>query len=199
MRQTVVHLVTRTARLVRVHSPTTKAASVHNAARDQAAAFYRAEYPRLVGWLTLYVGDRSVAEELAQDALLRALRRWRHVSRLESPGGWTWRVALNLANSTLRRHGAQRRALRRLEADHTDGGDPADAAGTVAIQQAVAALPDRQRTAVILRYYLDLPVEDTAARMGISQDAVRSLTKRGIAALRDRLGDRPMLEEVDDV
>jgi RNA polymerase sigma-70 factor (sigma-E family) len=172
---------------------------VQDSARDEAAVFYRTEYPRLVGWLTLYVGDRCVAEELAQEAVLRALRRWRHVSGLESPGGWTWRVALNLANSTLRRRRAQGRAMRRLENEEADRDGRGDVASQVAVQRAVAALPDRQRTAVILRHYLDLSVQDTAARMGISHDAVRSLTKRGIAALRVRLDGRPLLEEVDDV
>ena len=79
-----------------------------------AVAFCAEEFPRLAGALSLYLGDRAIAEELAQEALLKACRRWERVSQLESPGGWTWRVARNLAKSHLRRRRAERRARARL-------------------------------------------------------------------------------------
>ncbi|MBW3665176.1 MAG: SigE family RNA polymerase sigma factor [Actinobacteria bacterium] len=122
---------------------------------EAAAAFCAAEYPRLVGGLALYVGDVHVAEEFAQEALLRACRRWEYVSGLESPGGWTWRVALNLANSAFRRRGAERRAQARRPADATIHID-ADPAEATAVRRAVAALPQRQRTALVLRYGRDV-------------------------------------------
>lgn len=154
---------------------------------SDAAAFCAAEYPQLVRALSLYVGDADTAEELAQEALLRACRQWAKVSQLESPGGWTWRVATNLANSHFRRRRAARRAHRRLEHDTAyhapDGGD------TVAVRQVVASLPERQRTALVLRHVLGLSALDTAARTGISPDAVRSLTKRATATLRAQLGN----------
>lgn len=153
-----------------------------------ATAFCAAEYPQLVRALSLYVGDADVAEELAQEALLRACRQWAKVSRLESPGGWTWRVATNLANSHFRRRRAARRAHQRLGTDAGTHHDP-DGGDAVAVRQAVAALPERQRTALVLRHLYDLSAPDTAARMGISPDAVRSLTKRAVKSLRDRLGD----------
>lgn len=153
-----------------------------------AAAFCRGEYPQLVRALSLYVGDADVAEELAQEALLRACRQWSRVSRLESPGGWTWRVATNLANSHFRRRRAARRALQRLGPTGQTHTDP-DGADAIAVRQAVAALPERQRTALVLRHVLDLSAPETAQRMGITPDAVRSLTKRATAALRDQLGE----------
>ena len=154
---------------------------------DDATAFCAAEYPRLVGALGLYVGDVAIAEELAQEALLRACQRWERVSALESPGGWTWHVARNLATSHLRRRSAERRAATRVAAapdrsEPTDGHDDAEE-----VRRAIAALPDRQKTALVLRHYLDLSVEDTARRMGITADAVRSLTKRAVADLRTQL------------
>lgn len=153
-----------------------------------AGVFCAAQYPRLVGGLTLYVGDQYVAEELAQEALLRACRRWEHVCRLESPGGWTWRVALNLANSHFRRRRTAWRARQRLEADAGAVHRDPDSAVAVAVRRAVADLPERQKRALVLRYFLDLSVEDTAARMGTSNNAVQSLTKRAVAALRDQFG-----------
>lgn len=152
--------------------------------RDGAQAFCERYYRTLVGSLALYVADPLLAEELAQEAMLRAFRRWERVAVLDSPEGWVWRVAVNLANSHFRRRRVARRARRRLQAGQANGHVGPDVAWQVSIQQAVAGLPDRQREAVILRYFHDLPVGDTAAAMGISEDAVRSLTKRGVAALR---------------
>lgn len=152
-------------------------------------AFCAAEFPRLTGALGLYVGDRAVAEELAQEALLRACRRWERVSQLDSPGGWTWRVARNLANSHLRRRRAERRARTRLEEDHRPTTHDGDTAGRVAVRRAVAELPERQRTVLVMRYFLDRSVQQTGEELGVSQDAVRSLTKRAIATLRHRFDD----------
>lgn len=158
------------------------------AADDEAfQAFCQREYPRLVGALDLYVGDLAVAEELAQEALMRAGANWRRVGSLESPGGWTHRVAMNLANSWFRRRAAERRARARLgpgEQVHHD----ADGADRQAVRAAVAALPTKQRTALVLRYYLDLPAEEVAAQLGTTAGAVRALTKRAVATLRAELG-----------
>lgn len=163
-----------------------------------AAAFCAAEYPDLVRGLSLLVGDGTVAEEIAQEALLRACRNWPKVSRLESPGGWTWRVARNLATSHDRRRRAARRARIRLGQD--DVHHDADPGVAVAVRDAVAGLPERQRVAIVLRQVLDLSVAETAERMGVSQDAVRSLAKRASAALRAELGDHldPAAPEVRD-
>lgn len=163
--------------------------STSQSGHEDAAAFCAASYPQLVGALSLYVGDRHVAEELAQEALLRACQQWPKVSALESPGGWTWRVATNLANSHFRRRRVARRAQRRMES-RTDVSyiDP-DGGDAVAIRRAVAALPERQRSAFVLRHVQELTVEETAAQMGASADAVRSLTKRAAATLRGQLGE----------
>lgn len=166
--------------------------------RAAAGAFCAAQYPRLVGSLTLYLGDRAVAEELAQEALLRAFRRWEHVAQLDAPPAWLWRVAINLANSHFRRRRAEQRASERLRATATSATEDRDHASDLAVRRAVTALPQRQRTALILRYYLDLSVDEAARRMDASPDAVRSLTKRAVAALREQfVPDMPALE-VDD-
>lgn len=165
-----------------------------------AVAFCSAEFPRLVGALGLYVGDEAVAEELAQEALLRACRRWERVSRLDSPGGWTWRVARNLANSHLRRRQAERRARARLSPREHAADVEADTAGAFAVRRAVAGLPERQRHVLVLRYFLDWSVEGTASELGVSSDAVRSLTKRAIAALRAEMDpcEREVAQEGHD-
>lgn len=161
--------------------------------------FCAAAWPRLVAAVSHHCGDVHVAEELVQEALVRACRRWSHVSRLSSPEGWTYRVAVNLANSAWRRQRAERRAYARH-------GPPEAVVRSVAVeeQQAVHAalqsLTAPQREAVILRYLLDLSVEQTAELLGKRPGAVRALTHRAITRLRpvlDVTEDVP--EEADDV
>lgn len=168
------------------------------ATRAAAQAFFHATMPGLVGGLTVYVGDRSLAEEFAQEAMLRAFRRWERVAGLDLPEAWVWRVAVNLAKSHLRRRRIARRVQRRLEASVDHAVTSEDRAWAVAVQDAVAALPERQRLAVVLRYYLDLSVADTAVRMDATEDAVRSLTKRGVASLRGTFQAAPLFQEDSD-
>ena len=152
-------------------------------------AFCAEVYPRLAASLTLHVGDRHLGEELAQEALLRAVARWRQVQHHPAPVAWAYRVGFNLATSRFRREAAGRRASERLRgrATEIDGGD--DHATRIAVREAVAALPPRQRAAVVLRYFADLSVDDTAAALGCAPGTVKSLTHHGLAALRSALGD----------
>lgn len=71
------------------------------------------QYRPLVGALGLYTGDAALAEELAQEALARALLHWDRVGKARSPGAYVHRVAMNLANSHFRRRRAAGRALAR--------------------------------------------------------------------------------------
>lgn len=82
------------------------AAETTRRAPADLAAFCRLEHPRLVGTLGLYTGDADLAEELAQDALLRACRDWDRVRTFAAPGAWVHRVAINLANSAFRSRAA---------------------------------------------------------------------------------------------
>lgn len=165
---------------------------------SEFSAFCEGEHPRLVGALSLYCGDAGVAQELAQDALARACRDWPRVRRLDAPGAWTHRVAINLANSLFRRRAAEARARSRLNGTATPAAAPVDPATAIALRNAVASLPRRPRTALILRYYVDLPVREVAALMGCPEGTVKTLTGRAIASLR-RLLPPDELEEVRHV
>lgn len=147
--------------------------------------FCRDQYPRLVRLLGLYLGDVELAQDLAQEALLRVWRRWDHVSALESPPAWAQRVAMNLATSSLRSRLAGWRAHRRLE-DQWRPLVEVDRADVIAVRRALAELPARQREALLLRYYADLPVEAVARAMGCPAGTVKTLTARAIAALRSK-------------
>jgi RNA polymerase sigma factor (sigma-70 family) len=148
------------------------------------ASFCRQEYPRLVGALSLYCGDRFIAEELAQEAVARVCRDWNRVRSMEAPGAWAHRVAINLANSLLRRRTAERKAAQRLASQGLAQFDEPDTSTAVALRQAVARLPRRQRAALVYRYYLDLSVREAAELMDCPDGTVKTLTAKAISNLR---------------
>jgi DNA-directed RNA polymerase specialized sigma24 family protein len=135
-------------------------------AGDSLSAFYQAEYPRLVGALTLYCGDRELATELAQEAMARAWRLWPRVRKFNSPAGWVHRVGINLANSAYRRS-----VVRRRFQDAHPVGDEGVAAPDIG-------------TALVLRYFVDLPVDQVADIMRCRPGTVRALTTQAINSLR---------------
>ena len=137
--------------------------------------------PSLVGALALHCGDRATAEELAQEALVRAWQRWDQPDLLKEPAAWTYRVAFNLSTSWYRRRSAERRARRREGDPHQVQPDHAQA---VVVRAAVASLPPRRRTALVLRYYLDLSVAQAAVVMGCREGTVKALCAQAVASLR---------------
>ncbi len=156
---------------------------------EQLEMFCHREFPRLVGTLTLYCGDRDVAEDLAQEALVRTVRRWSTVSQMAAPGAWVHRVAVNLANSHFRRRKAALRArIRQRSGPVIHGHVDPDTANAVALRRAVSRLPTRQRTALVLRYYADLSTAQVADAMDIAPSSVKTYVSRALENLRDDLG-----------
>ncbi len=156
----------------------------------ELVAFIEREQPRLVRAANLLVGDRAVAEEIAQEALLRASSRWGKVSRLASPGGWVHRVTVNLATSQLRRWRVERRARARLAPGDAavDPSGPPDTAAAVEVRKALATLPESGRRRLVLRYVLDWTAEEIGEFEGASAATVRQRLLRSRAALREALG-----------
>ncbi len=151
----------------------------------ELVAFVQREQPRLVRAIHLLLDDHAVAEEVVQEALLRAASRWERVSVLSSPGGWVHRVAINLATSQLRRRQAERRARSRV-------GEPAparrpDTEAAMEVRRGLVALPDATRRLLVLRYVLDWTAEDIATVDGVRADAVRQRLRRAREALRAEL------------
>lgn len=165
---------------------------------DDLERFCAEAYPTLVGALAHHFGDRWLAEELAQDALIRASDRWGHVGQLASPVGWTFRVGVNLGNSWFRRRAAERRARQRHGAAPVTHEDP-DTADRLAVAAALRQLTDRQREVVVLRYFLGLGPEEVGEVIGSTAGAVRGATFRAIRTLRDELGITVDAEERSDV
>jgi RNA polymerase sigma factor (sigma-70 family) len=135
-------------------------------------SWYEAEQPRLYAMVLALVGDAHVANDLADEALARACERWDRVGDMESPGGWTYRTALNLVRRRARRSSLERRVthlLRRRD-------DVAEALPEWSIDtlRALQALPPRMREVCSLFYVADRPVEEIAALLEISTGTVLS-------------------------
>lgn len=162
--------------------------------RDESgfAAFCDAEYGKLVGLLSFYCHRREVAEELAQEALVRAWQNWSRLRRMENPRGWLIRIALNLGTSHLRRLMAEHRAMQRLHstaASQSQAVSPGpDVEGTY-LRARLFELSQRQRTALVLRYYADLPFVAIADIMGVPVATAKSLVQRATSKIRQREAD----------
>lgn len=153
---------------------------------ERAEEFCRAVGPDLVGFLTLYCGDRDLAEDLAQQTLARVWASWNRMRTVADRRAYVHRMACNAASSWFRRRAAERRARQRAGARRpAETHGAVDPATSMAVRDAVAALPNRQRSAVLLRYYADLSVRETAAVMGCAEGTVKALTFKAVAALRE--------------
>lgn len=146
------------------------------------------QYPRVEGALVLYTGDRLRAQDLAQETFARVCQHWERVERMAAPGPWVHRVAMNLAHSAHRRRGAERRATDRAIARGAGldllVAEP-DVVVAGALRTALLELPERERAVIVLRFYADLSVEDTASVLGIPSGTVKTTTRRAVAALRE--------------
>ncbi|MBK5229123.1 MAG: sigma-70 family RNA polymerase sigma factor [Actinobacteria bacterium] len=159
--------------------------------------FCRDEYSRLVGSLGLFCGDVDLAEELANEALMRACRDWNKVRNLASPTAWVHAVGMNLARSHFRRKAAERRATERLQSRSVASPEATEQSDAITIRSAVAGLPARQKKALVLRYYVDLRIDEIAEAMDCSPSTVKSLVRSALRSLRDKEGFAH-LEEVGD-
>lgn len=149
-------------------------------------AFYRDELPGVVA-LCLAVSRRPrIAEELAQEAFLKAFRRWDKVGGYERPDAWVRRVALNLTASWGRRVQAEARAL--LRAGPRPANPPAGSPPDDEFWQAMRSLPHRQAQTLALYYVEDRPVAEIATVLGIEDSTVRVHLTRGRRNLEAKLG-----------
>lgn len=156
--------------------------------------FIASESARLLRSAYLLTGDRDHAEDLLQVALVRTARRW-DVAR-HSPHAYAHRVLVNLLHDR-RRHLSRRIRERPL----TDSADRSEAMvdssqaviDRLAIIDALGRLPARQREVVVLRFFAELSVAETATAIGSSEGTVKTHTSRALTGLREALttGETP--------
>ena len=147
-------------------------------------AWYAWQHPRLLATITLAAGDADLAREVTDETFVRSLERWSRVSAMDSPGGWAYRVAINLLRRRQRRAALERRLwLERAPAGHAP---PADI--DIDLWQAVRALPARQREAIALRYLSGLTEEEVASAMGVARGTASASLHAGRRQLAAVLG-----------
>lgn len=149
------------------------------------ADFYAAWFRPIAVQLYAHTGDLVEAQDVVQEAFCRALARWPRVSRYDEPAAWVRRVAWNLATSRWRRLRTALAATRHHHEELEPGPNP----DRVAVVAALATLPERQRRAVVLHYFADLPVAAIAAEMEVSAGTVKSWLHRARTALQPHLDD----------
>jgi RNA polymerase sigma-70 factor (sigma-E family) len=147
--------------------------------------FANASSGRLFRTAWLLCGDWHLAEDLVQTTLGKLYRAWKRVSRADSPEAYA-RTVLT------RTYLSHRRRLSNTEQPYAalpeDSGPEVDQALRVTLLRSLAELPPKDRAVLVLRYWEDLSVEETARQMGVSEGAVRSRSMRALGKLRHVLG-----------
>ncbi len=153
--------------------------------------FARAAWPHLYRTAVLIVGDRQLAEDLVQSALVKTYLAWPRLREPDKARAYTRRVMVTVSRDWFRKHAWNHEDVRDVDesvggaADHTAdlAGDLAD---RVTLADALRALPLGQRSVLVLRFLEDLSVQETADLLNVSTGTVKSQTVVALAALRAR-------------
>ncbi|HEX5828726.1 MAG TPA: sigma-70 family RNA polymerase sigma factor [Candidatus Limnocylindrales bacterium] len=146
---------------------------------DRYAAFYAVVFGRLTRQLRPVVG--ADAEDVAQEALLVARRRWHVIQAFDAPEAWVRRVALRVA---VRR---SRREQRRVELETASREPGTDAPLDLDLVAALLDLPDRHAAAIRLHHLEDRPVAEVAAMLGVTEGAAKVTLLRARRVVAERL------------
>ncbi len=142
--------------------------------------------PGLLRLAYTLTGNAADAEDVVQEALARALPRWERISRVEDVDAYVRRMVVNAHTSwwrKFRRRESPVEQVRDSVVAAPEGGDDHRR-----VWAACRALPEPQRTAVVLRYYEQLEYAEIAELTGVREGSVRSRVSRGLATLRTTMG-----------
>ncbi|WRZ91738.1 SigE family RNA polymerase sigma factor [Streptomyces sp. NBC_01007] len=147
---------------------------------EEFDAFYATTFPRLTGQLYAFTGDHGEAQDVVQEAFVRAWDRRREFLADGAPEAWIRTVATRLAVSRWRRARRWLELVRRTPpSDHTPGPGPE----RTTLVAALRTLPEAQRMAIVLHHLCDLSVEQVASETGAPVGTVKARLSRGRAAL----------------
>jgi len=144
--------------------------------------FVLARRPALSRTALLLTGSHHAAEELVQEALVKAAARWRRLTAEGDPEAYLRRIMVNDRISWWRRRRRESAVPAVPERASVDGSDTVN--GRLDLAAALATLPARQRAVIVLRFYEDLSVEETAALLRCAPGTVKSQTSDALARLR---------------
>jgi RNA polymerase sigma-70 factor (sigma-E family) len=167
--------------------PLTEASAERPAAPEptqRVTALYQTHAVELVRLAVLMVGDQPTAEDVVQDAFLGLYRRWPMLDDQDKALGYVRASVLNGCRMVYRGRSRRNRVVFAAPAAVESAESTAllsEASHEVLL--ALRRLPDRQREAVVLRYYLDLSEAQAAETMQVSKGTVKSATSRGLATL----------------
>lgn len=161
---------------------------------DDFAEYVAARGPAMLRLAYVLTGNAADAEDVVQDALSRALPRWARIAAAEDVDAYVRRMVVNAHVSWWRKFKRRESPVETVqETDETHEEDAADTVVTgmsdEGLWQACASLPRDQRVAVVLRYYEQLSYAEIADLTGCAEPTARSRVFRGLAALRDLLGE----------
>ena len=159
------------------------AARTPGASLDEIERVYRARAVEFERVAAAIVRDREVARDVVQDAFAAVVRKRRGFARRGPLDAWVWRAVVNTALNHL---ASDRRRNDRVLQLSPDSGEP-EQARDADIRAALAALPERQRLVVFLRYYADLDYATIGGALGISAGTVSSTLNTAQRALRHQL------------
>jgi len=164
---------------------------------DEFEAFYGRWAGPMTGQVYLMTGDLHEAQDVVQEAFVRAWDRRGKLDAARAPESWVRVTATRLAISRWRRGRRAAEAWARW-GRQTPAAAGGPQPGGVVFEQALRTLPPRQRLIVVLFYVCDLPVDQVAAEAGVAVGTVKTQLSRGRAALTPLLGERAgMLEDRD--
>ena len=152
---------------------------------EEFAEFVTASWPSLYRTAYLLLGDRGLAEDLVQTALAKTYGAWPGVRDVATAPAYARRTMVNTAASWFRRRSWRRE---HPTADVPDHAVETSAEDRPALLDALRQLSPRQRAVIVLRYYDDLSIADTAEALGCSAGTVKSQTSDALARLRLVLG-----------
>lgn len=175
------------------------ARSARSARDEEFSAFVRTSRAGLLrSACLLTAGDSHLAEDLVQTALARLYVAWPKVRRTGTQLAYTWRILVNVHIDEVRRPRWRREHPVAVPPDLPDPAIPAAFADVTedgaAVRAALACLPPGMRAAVVLRYWADFSIEETAAILGCSAGTVKSQSAKAIARLRESLRYAPAQE-----
>ena len=162
-------------------------------AQESFDAFFARTCPGLLARALMFCGHRQDAEDAAQNAYVAAYKAWDRINEeYESPEAWLYTVLRNELSAQARKRAKERKVVASIPVPHDP--TPEQTAEAMAVLEALAALPAKQRSAIVLHRLFGLPQEDVAKRLGVRRSTVAVNVRNARHTLERLLDLRPIAD-----